>query len=130
MFAASSVCVFLELQRELAGDVAIARLEMRLDLRLELRRVRRAERHLARDGLDEPAIHLESLSPFLETLRRLIDLELHHRDGISLEEHVGDLVELGANRAKEFSHYGFLAGGGEAGRDSPASSASARIRPR
>src|SRR5947209_12437605 len=100
---------------------------MCLDLRFQLRRVGRSRRNLTGDRLDETAIHLEPLATLFQSLGRLIDLELHHRDGISLEEDIRDLVQLRANRAKEFAHYGFLV---EGERDSPASTASARIRPR
>ena len=115
----------LELKRELSGHVAVAGLEMRLDLALELGRVRLAVRHLARDGLDKTAVHLESLASFLETLGRLIHLELHDGDRIGLEEEVRDLVEPRAERAKEFpENHGFGVS------VSPASIASARILPR
>jgi hypothetical protein len=97
---------FLQLDRELPGDVTIAGLEVRFDLRLELGDVRFPGRHLTRHRLDEAAIHLEPLSPFLEPLGRLVDLELHHRDRVSLEEDVRDLVELCAKRSEEFPHGG------------------------
>ena len=114
---------------------------MRFDLRLELADVRFSRRHLTRDRLDETAIQLESLSAFLEALGCLIDLELHHRDRVSLEEDVGDLVQLRPKSSEEFPHdryLGFVGGGADlrevesaaAGWVSPASSASERIFPR
>src|SRR5206468_9176355 len=129
----------LELERELAGDVAVPRLQVRLDLRLELPLVRLAERDLAGDALHEAAIELEPLPPFLEPLGGLIHLELHHGDRIRLEEEIRDLAELSANGAEQLSedHGFFFAGDVEVGVSargtgsvSPASIASARILPR
>ena len=91
----------LQLQRELRGGVAIARLEVRLGLRRQLGDLGIAVLDLTRHALDQAAVLLEPHTTFFELLDCEIVLVLHLRDRICFPEKVGQLVELRPHRTEE-----------------------------
>ncbi len=88
----------LQIDRELAGGVAVVGLEVGLDLGRELRPLLLVRLHLALHALDEAAVLLEPHAPLLELLDRLVVLVLHLRDRVLAPEVVRELVHLCANR--------------------------------
>src|SRR5262249_20719192 len=92
-----------QLEREAAGGLAIAGLEIRLGLRGQLVDLVLAVLDLAADALDQRAVLLEPLTALLELLDRQVVLVLHLGDRIRFPEEVGEFVELSPDRTKELA---------------------------
>ena len=78
-------------------------LQIRLGLASSFLTCARFAWHLAGDPLDQAAILLEAVAPFLELLHGAVVFVLHLRDRIGLPEDVRDLVHLRAKRGPELS---------------------------
>ena len=93
----------LQLQGELGRRLAVAGLQVGLDLGLQVGDVRLVGGHLPADALDQGPVLLQPLAALLELLDGQVVLVLHLGDRVGRPEEVGQLVDLGRERAPELA---------------------------
>ncbi len=85
---------FLELEREFAGCVSVAALQVGFDSGFQAGDTFLIIGELPADPLNQGAVLLQAEAPLLELIDGPVILELHLRNRIRRPEKIGDLVEL------------------------------------